>query len=193
MWCPETERTNIECSFGCMPISSSLILVNKNSFNIARLRSPLTVTATPCSFSKKTASGPKSALNNDSFQVRRFFNVFVRIFCAPNAAILLVYLPCQDQNELQLKIWFFFAKIGIFCKSITGPLSEAKTHWMLNWLQRLNQLNFVQRHTKVFIKFSSQWCLRNVQLLRTTVIWYLWCFMHSFCHSSNILWCTHCF
>ena len=28
----------------------------------------------------------------------------------------------QDQNELDLKRWFFFAKIGIFCKSITIPL-----------------------------------------------------------------------
>ena len=56
----------------------------------------------------------------------------------------------------------FFAKIGIFCKSIAGPLSEAKTHWMVNWLQLLNQLNFVWRHTKVFMKNSSQWYLRNV-------------------------------
>ena len=34
----------------------------------------------------------------------------------------------QDQNELHLKKWFFFfAKIGIFCKSIAGPPSEAYT------------------------------------------------------------------
>ena len=31
----------------------------------------------------------------------------------------------QDQNELHLKRWFFFAKIVIFCKSIEGPLREA--------------------------------------------------------------------
>ena len=30
--------------------------------------------------------------------------------------------------QLHLKRWFFFAKIGIFCKSIAGPLSEAKTN-----------------------------------------------------------------
>ena len=57
-------------------------------------------------------------------------------------------------------IWkddFFFAKIGIFCKSIAGPLSEAKTLWMINWLQILNQLNFVRvgRHTKVCMQNSS--------------------------------------
>ena len=34
----------------------------------------------------------------------------------------------QDQNELYLKRWcFFFAKIGIFCKSIAGLLSKAYT------------------------------------------------------------------
>ena len=97
-----------------------------------------------------------------------------------------------DLNELHLKRWFFFAKIGIFCKSIAGPLSEAKTHWMVNWLQLLNQLNFVWRNTKVFIQNSSQWCLRNVQLLRITVNWcWWWRFTHTFCH--NILWCKHCF
>ena len=58
----------------------------------------------------------------------------------------------QDQNELHLKRWFLFAKIGIFCKSIAGPLSEAKTHWMVNWLQLQNQLNFIWRYTKVFIQ-----------------------------------------
>ena len=40
----------------------------------------------------------------------------------------------------------FLAKIDIFCKSTASPLSEAKTHWMVNWLQFLNQLYFVWRH-----------------------------------------------
>ena len=93
----------------------------------------------------------------------------------------------QDQNELHLKRWFFFAKIGIFCKSIADLLSEAKTHWMINWLQLLNQLNFVWRHTKVFMQNSAEWCLRNVQLLKITVNWCWWHFSHTFCHSSNIL------
>ena len=65
------------------------------------------------------ASGPKSAPNSNSFWVRRLFNVCVRAFSAPNVTILLVVL--------HLKRWFFvFAKIGIFCKSIEDPLSEAK-------------------------------------------------------------------
>ena len=43
-----------------------------------------------------------------------------------------IYFAClhtsQDQNELHLKRCYFFAKIGIFCKWIAGPLSEAKTN-----------------------------------------------------------------
>ena len=37
----------------------------------------------------------------------------------------------QYQNKFHLKRWLFFAKIGIFCMSIAGPLSAAKTHWMV--------------------------------------------------------------
>ena len=87
----------------------------------------------------------------------------------------------------------FFIKTGIFCKSVAGPLIETKTHWMVNWLQLLDQLNFIWRHTKVFMHNSSQWCFRNVQLLRTTVNWCWWRFIYTFCHSNNILGCTHCF
>ena len=118
----------------------------------------------------------------------------VRVFCAPNVTIMLVYIPGKIKISF---IWkddfFFFGKIVIFCKSIAGPLSEAKTHWMGNWLQLLNQLNFIWRHIKVFMQNSSQWCLRNVQLLRTTVNLCWRFFTHTFCHSSNILGCTHCF
>ena len=64
---------------------------------------------------------------------------------------------------------------------------------MVNWLQLLNHLNFVWRHTKVFMHNSFQWCLRNVQLLRTTMNWCWWRFTHTFCHSSNNLGSTHCF
>ena len=45
----------------------------------------------------------------------------------------------------------------------------------------------------VFMQNSSQWCLRNFQLLRTTVNWYWWRFTHTFCHSINILGCMHWF
>ena len=63
--------------------------------------------------------------------------------------------------------------------SVRRPLSKAKTHCMVNWLQLLNQLNFVWRYTKVLMQNSSQWCIRNVQLLRTAVNWCWWCFTHT--------------
>ena len=185
-----------------LPISSSSIFVNKNSFNVGRYRSPLTVTVQRCQiaiprwsndissagdnaisknraqniersfgcgacsavllkpnianillfsfckqkfvqhgpitiaidcnglslliFEEKWSSGPKSTSNSDSFWVRRLFNASVWVFCAPNATILLVYIPAKIEMNF---IWKddFFAKIGIFCKSIAGPLSEAKT------------------------------------------------------------------
>ena len=74
------------------------------------------------------ATGPnriqtKSTPNSDSFLVRWVLNVSVRIFCAPNATVLLVYIPAKIKMSF---IWKnnVFAKIGIFCKSITGPLSS---------------------------------------------------------------------
>ena len=118
--------------------------------------------------------------------MRRLFNVCVRVLC-PNSTILFVYIPAKIHS----KRWFFLE--NIFCKSVAGPFSEAKTYWMVNWLQLLNQLNFVLRYIKIFLQNSSQWCLRNVQLLRTKVNWYWWRFTHTFCHNSNILGCMHCF
>ena len=96
------------------------------------------------------ASGLKCTPNSDSIWVRRLFNVCMRVFCAPKCDNFICLLTRQDQNVLHLKRWFFFSEIVIFCKSIVGPLSEAKTHWMVNWLQLLNQLNFVWRYIKVF-------------------------------------------
>ena len=41
------------------------------------------------------AFGPKSAPNSDSFWVCRLFNECVRVFYAPNATILLAYIPAK--------------------------------------------------------------------------------------------------
>ena len=109
----------------------------------------------------------------------------MRQFC------LFTYPPWSKWASSEKMI--FFSKIGIFCKSISSPLSEAKTHQMVNWLQLLKELDVVWCHAKVFMQNLSQWCPRNVHLLRTTVNW-CWCrFAHTFCHSSNIFGCTHCF
>ena len=64
---------------------------------------------------------PKCGPISDSFWVRRLFNVCVRVFCAPNATILLVYIPAQIKMSFTWKD-DYFAKIGIFCKSIAGRL-----------------------------------------------------------------------
>ena len=102
----------------------------------------------------------------------------------------------QDQNELHLRRWFFFffAKIGIFCKSIVGPLSEAKTHWMINWLQLLNRLNIVWHHTKqgLYAQFVSMMSPKY-SIVENDGELMLMRFTHTFFHSSNILGYTHCF
>ena len=62
------------------------------------------------------ASVLKSAPNSDLFWVRRFFNEYDRVFCTSNAT--MSFMGKDD---------FFFAKIGIFCKSIADQISEAYT------------------------------------------------------------------
>ena len=101
--------------------------------------------------------------------------------------------PClhtrQDQNKLHLKD-DCFCQIVIFCRLIAGPLSEAKTHWMVNLLQLLNQLNFVGRHSKVFnAKFVSMMSPKCSIVENDGE----WRFTHTFCHSSNIFGCPYCF
>ena len=67
-------------------------------------------------------SGPKHQTldppNSDSYWVHRLFNV-----CVPSLNAPLTKWASSEKT-------IFFAKIGSFCKSISGPLSEAKTHWM---------------------------------------------------------------
>ena len=49
-------------------------------------------------------------------------NICVRVFCDPEATILLVYIPFKIKMSFIYKDNFFFAKIGIFCKSIADSL-----------------------------------------------------------------------
>ena len=115
-------------------------------------------------------------------------------FSVPQMRQLGLFKYPPSSKRASSKKMILLAKIDIFWKSIGGPLSEAKTHWIVNWLQLLNQLNMVEwRHTKVFMQNSSERYLRNVQLLRTRVSWCWWHFTHTLCRSSNILGCTHCF
>ena len=96
---------NIKCSFGCVARSAVLLktnVVNILLFNFCEQKfvqpGPIMI-AIDCNdlslliFEEKWSnygSGPKSATNsNSSFWLRRLFNVCVRVFCAPNAIILL--------------------------------------------------------------------------------------------------------
>ena len=101
---------NIECSFRCVARTSVLLkpnLANILLFNFCEQKlvqhGPITI-AIDCNggslliFEDKCsnyASGPNSAPNSESFWVRWLFNVYVRVFCAPNATMLLVYIPAK--------------------------------------------------------------------------------------------------
>ena len=117
-------------SFGCVARSAVLLKPNVASSSIT-----ITVAINCNSLSllifeetwTNYASRPKSAPNSDSFWLCRLFNVCVLIFCVPNALILLVYIPAKIKMCFIWKDDFLFTKIGIFCKSIAGPLSEVYT------------------------------------------------------------------
>ena len=50
------------------------------------------------------------------------FQCMLAGFLCPNATILLSYISAKIKLSFIWKDDFFFAKIGIFCKSIAGPL-----------------------------------------------------------------------
>ena len=131
---------NIECTFGCVALSAGLLKLNVANillFNFCKQKFvqyiPLTITVDCNGHSllifegrrPNYVSGPKSVPNSDSFWLRRLSDVCVRVFCAPNAIILLVYIPAKIKLSF---IWKdnSFAKIGIFHKLIIDSLREAK-------------------------------------------------------------------
>ena len=100
----------IECCLGC--VARSVVLLKPNVANILLFNFyeqkfvqhfPITI-AINCNglslliFEDKWpnyTSGAKFAPNSDSFWVRRLLNVCLRVFCAPIAAILLVYIAAK--------------------------------------------------------------------------------------------------
>ena len=154
---------NIECSFGCVARSAVLLKPNVANillFNFCKQKfvqhGPITI-AIDCnglfllSFEEKWpnyASGPKSASNSVSFWVRRLFNVYVRVFCAPHATILLVYIPAKIKMSFIWKYDFFLPKSASFVSRSQAYLAKRKP---IGWSIGFNQLNFVWRHTKVIM------------------------------------------
>ena len=122
---------NIDCSFGCVARNAILLkpyVANTLLFNFCEEKFvqyfPITIAIgrnglSLVIFEEKCpnyAFEPKSSPNSDSSWVRRLFNVCVRVFCAPNATILLIYIPAKIKISFWI-IWNydFFDKIGIFC------------------------------------------------------------------------------
>ena len=109
---------NIECSFGC--VASSAVFLKPNVANIFLFNfcaqkfiqlGPIAI-AIDCNglslliFEEKWpnyASSRKSVPNSESFWERLLFNVCVLVFCAPNATILLVYIPAK----IKMSFWLF--------------------------------------------------------------------------------------
>ena len=99
---------------------------------MARLRSPLTVTASPWPFSKK--NDPIMPLDQNPHQtVTRFgcvgFSMYAWGFFVPQMRqfYFFAYPPRSKWASSEKVIFFFFAKIDVFCKSIAGPVSEEYT------------------------------------------------------------------
>ena len=120
----------------------------------------------------KYASGLKFASNSGWFWVRRLFKVCVRVFCAPNVKILIVYIPAKIKMSF---IWkhYFFSKIGIFCKSIADPLPsivQARTQ-LYSFGGRIKQVICQIRHelsATIHIIITS-WKKRSAVLLKPNV------------------------
>ena len=107
---------NIECNFGC--VARSAVLLKPNVASLQFLWTKIR------SIWPNYACGPKSEPNSDSFWVRRLCNVCMQVFSAPNAQFcLFTYMPRLKWASFLNMI--FFVRIGIFCKSIAGPLPSA--------------------------------------------------------------------
>ena len=144
--------------------------------------------------SSNYASGPKSTLNCDSFRVRRLFNVCVRVFCAPNATILLVYIPAKNKISFIWKDDFFFPKSAFSVGRSLTHLANRKrigwsigswTNWALYGITPRSLYNIrLSDVSEMFNCWERRWIDVNGASHTLSV---------TFCHSRNILVCTYCF
>ena len=128
---------NIECSLGCVPRSAVLLklnVANPLKFLWRKIRStwPITI-AIDCNglplliFQEKWSNyvaGPKSAPNNDSFWMRRIFNV-----------CMLVYIPAKIKMSFIWKDDFFFCQNAQHCSSVYTIIfvrRKDKTNYLAN-------------------------------------------------------------
>ena len=100
------------------------------------------------------ASRPKSAPNSDSFWVRRLFNVCVQVFCAPNATILLVYIPPNIKMSFIWKFDYFLPK-SVSSVSQSQPHLAKRKH--IGWSIGFNcWTNCVASYQGLYAKFVSK-------------------------------------
>ena len=130
----------------------------------------------------------------------RLFNVYVQVFCAPNATILFVYIP----PKIKMSFIWKDAKIGIFCKSITGSVSpysfgrrikliicqikhelsitihEISTSWKENVWWRIQYVNVCAKRSNEIIwkkhkyKSTSHFVVNNQNLNVENRVWNVW-------------------
>ena len=99
-----------------LPISFSSIFGNKNSFSMERWRSPLTVTVSPYSFSKKNV--PIIPLDHNPHQtVTRFwcvgFSIYACGFSEPQMQQFCLFTYLSPRSKwASFEKMFFFTKIG---------------------------------------------------------------------------------
>ena len=134
-----------------------------------------------------TKNGPIIPLDQNPYQpvtcfVCLGFQCMRAGFLCPNCDNIGCLHTRQDQNEFYLKRWFFLPKSSSSISLSQAHLAKRKR---VGWSIGFN--SWTNWSLYGVIQNSSQWCFRNVQLLRTTVNWY-WCrFTHTIVHSSNIL------
>ena len=96
----------------------------------------------------------------------------------------------QNQNELQLKRWFFFAKIGSFCKSIARPLpsvAQAYTQQPYSFGGRIKLIICQIRHGICITihEVSTIW-KKNVRWLTLCKVWLISFKICGLCINWNI-------
>ena len=119
----KTREQNIECSFGWVARSA----VQHGSITTAIECNGLSLLIFE---GKWPHYASRPCLRNKQWLV-----LGASAFLCPKCDNFACLHTCQDQNELHLKRWFFFAKIGIFYKSIASPLSEALFKHILNHIR----------------------------------------------------------
>ena len=90
------------------------------------------------------ASGSKSASNSDLFWLCRLFNVCVRVFCVPNATILLVYISVKIKISFVCKEYFVLPKSASSVSRSQAHLAKRKRiGWSIGFNSWINWTLYV--------------------------------------------------